>query len=216
MQFTGRTAYLVQGSRELLLFLSARRAAHADGLQVAIPEKPFLARTADGGRSFDFLSWLVPWSDPYRAVMAAPVRLSSARIVAALRRKSPSNNWIDCVHSNDNGESWSQLSRVAETEAGNSYNGNPPALLAMADGRLCCAYGNRTERRMLARFSADGGVSWDEPLVLRDDFHSANGWPDLGYPRLYQRRDGRLVVVYFWCTRDRPETHIEATIFSAT
>lgn len=113
MQFTGRTAYLVQGSRELLLFLSAQRAAHADG-------------------------------------------------------------------------------------------------------RLCCACGNRTERRLLARFSADGGASWGEPLILRDDFHSANGWPDLGYPRLYQRRDGRLVVVYFWCTRDRPETHIEATIFSAT
>jgi hypothetical protein len=49
--------------------------------------------------------------------------------------------------------------------------------------------------------------------VLRDDFSSANGWPDLGYPGLYQRRDGRLVAVYFWCTRERPQTHIAATIF---
>jgi hypothetical protein len=135
--------------------------------------------------------------------------------VAALRRKSPGHNWIDCVHSGDNGASWAHLSRVAETEAGNSTNGNPPALAALAGGRLCCAYGNRTERRMLARFSVDGGASWGEALVLRDDFHSANGWPDLGYPRLFQRGDGRLVAVTFWCTRERPETHIEATIFSA-
>jgi hypothetical protein len=41
----------------------------------------------------------------------------------------------------------------------------------------------------------------------------ANGSPDLVYPRLYQRRDGQLVAVYFWCTRERPQTHIEATVF---
>lgn len=216
MEFTSRTAYLVGGTQELLLFLSARKAANAGGLKNAIPDKAFLAETIDGGRSFQFVTWLLPWSDPYRAMMAAPARLSSTHIVAALRRKSASHNWIDCVLSGDNGKSWSHLSRVAGTETANSFNGNPPALMAIADGRLCCVYGNRTERRILARFSADGGATWDEPLVLRDDFHSANGWPDLGYPRLYQRGDERLVAVYFWCTADMPETHIEATIFSAT
>jgi hypothetical protein len=65
---------------------------------------------------------------------------------------------------------------------------------------------------MLARFSADGGASWGDPVVIRDDFSSANGFADLGYPRLYQRRDGQLVAAYFWCTRERPDTHIEATI----
>jgi hypothetical protein len=74
-------------------------------------------------------------------------------------------------------------------------------------------YGNRTDRQMQGRFSTDGGVTWGAPVVLRDDFSSANGSPDLGYPRLYQRPDGRLVVVYFWCTCERPETHIAATIF---
>jgi hypothetical protein len=212
-EFTGRTAYLVNGPGELILFLSVRRAQDADRLKVAIPEKTFLARTTDGGRSFDFVSWVVPWTEPSRAVMAAPVRLSAASIVAALRRKSQTNNWIDCYHSANNGLHWSHLSRVGDTEVGNNCNGNPPALVAMADSRLCCVYGNRTERKMLARYSADAGRTWGEPVVLRGDFHSANGWPDLGYPRLFQRPDGRLVTAYFWCTRERPQTHIEATVF---
>lgn len=214
-EFTGRTAYLVEGPSEALLFLSARRSPEPGSLAVAILEKAFVARTSDGGRSFSFVSWLVEWSDPYRAVMAAPVRLSPARIVAALRRKSQTNNWIDCVGSLDNGRSWAHLSRVADTERGNEHNGNPPSLVAMADGRLCCVYGDRSACRMLARVSGDGGASWSEPLLLRDDFRSLNGSSDLGYARLYQRRDGRLVAVYFWCTPELPQTHIEATIFEA-
>jgi hypothetical protein len=134
-------------------------------------------------------------------------------MLAALRRKSRANNWIDCYQSPDDGLHWFHLSRVCETEAGNNYNGNPPALVVMADGRLCCVYGDRTERKMLARYSADAGKTWDEPIVLREDFHSVNGWPDLGYPRLFKRPDGRLVAAYFWCTKERPQTHIEATVF---
>ena len=68
---------------------------------------------------------------------------------------------------------------------------------------------------MIARFSADAGKTWGPELVLRDGLQSANGSPDLGYPRLFQRPDGKLVAVYFWCTPERPETHIEATIFQA-
>jgi hypothetical protein len=211
LEFTARTAYLVEGPRTLLLFLSARRPP--SGNAIALEEKPFLARTDDGGLTWRFVSWLVPWSDPCRAVMPAPVRLAPAHLVAAVRRKSQTNNWIDCVTSADNGATWAHLARVGDTEAGNSHNGNPPALVALADGRLCCVYGNRTDRQMLARYSADGGTTWSAPVVLRDDFSSANGWPDLGYPRLYQRADGQLVAVYFWCTRERPETHIAATIF---
>jgi len=110
LEFTGRTAYLVEDARTLLLFLSARRVSEAGSLKVAIPEKAFLARTGDGGRTWRFVSWLAPWSDPCRAVMPAPVRLSPSRIVAALRRKSPTNNWIDCVASADNGATWAHLS----------------------------------------------------------------------------------------------------------
>ena len=213
-EFTGRTAYLVDGPHELSLFASVRhRPPGARG--IALREKAFLARTVDGGCTFDFCSWIVPWEDPARAVMPAPVRLTASRLVVALRRKSEQSNWIDCYASADNGLTWSFLSRVAETEVGNEFNGNPPALVKMADGRLCCAYGHRSWRQILARYSHDGGRTWTPGQVIRYGFHSANGWPDLGYVRLFQRPDGRLVAVYFWCTQDRPQTHIEATIFDA-
>jgi hypothetical protein len=212
-EFTGRTAYLVEGADTALLFLSARARPPGDPGHVSLSDKSFVARMIDGGRSFEFVSWIVPRDDPARAVMPAPVRCSSTDLVVALRRRSDAGNWIDVYRSGDDGATWAFLSKVADTAAGDQFNGNPPALVAMADGRLCCAYGNRSARQIRVRFSADHGATWGPERVLRDDFHSVNGWPDLGYCRLFQRPDGKLVVVYFWCTETRPETHIEATIY---
>ena len=212
-KFTGRTAYTIEGPRKLSLYLSARERAESGSLGVRIAEKAFLAQTTDGGRTFTFVSWIVPWTDPYRAVMAAPVCLSRGQIVAALRRKSPAENWIDCYRSEDGGNSWAHLSKVANTEAASNFNGNPPALVATTARGLCCVFGNRSAQQIVAAFSQDDGGTWGDQTVLRDDFCSANGFPDLGYPRLFERSDGKLVTVYFWCTVDRPQTHIEATIF---
>ena len=214
-EFTSRTAYIVNGSHESYLFMTVRERRAADRLSVVLEEKAFLARTIDGGRSFSFVSWVVPWTDPFRAAMPSPVRLSKSMIVVAIRRKSPSNNWIDCYETLDNGMSWSFLSKVGDTEHGNVSNGNPPALIKLNDGRLCCAYGNRSDKCMVAKYSEDEGKTWTIGLTLRNDFHSANGFPDLGYPRLFQRSDSKLVVVYFWCNESRPQTHIEATVFNA-
>ncbi len=218
-QFTGRTAYIVDGPRELCLFLMSREMRRQEDEEpmrgISQREKPFLARSDDGGRTFSFVSWVVPWEDADRGAMPAPARLSASRIVTGVRRTSETNHWIDCFASEDNGASWSLLSRVTDTESGNDYNGNPPALVKMVDGRLCCVYGNRGERYIAARYSGDGGTSWGEPQVLRDDFRSMNGFPDLGYPRLFQRPDGRLVTAYFWCTPERPQTHIGWTVFEA-
>ena len=213
-EFTGRTAYLVEGPGEMLIFLSTRERGVPKGLNVSIREKTFVARTTDGGRNFELVSWVVPRSDPDRAVMTAPVRISPSELVVALRRRSQTNNWIDCHGSADNGLTWSFLSKVGDTEAASSFNGNPPAMIRLTDGRLCCVYGNRSDRQIVARTSGDG-TSWTDPLVLRSDFESVNGWPDLGYPRLFERTDGKLVTAYFWCTPERPHTHIEATIFDA-
>ncbi len=213
LEFTGRTAYEVRGARSLDLYLSARIQPGTGALNV-VYDKAFLARTTDGGATFEFISWLVDEDDPYRAVMPAPVRLSPSDLVVALRRKSATENWIDCLASGDDGATWSFRSRVGKTEDGNQFNGNPPAMVRLADGRLCCAYGNRSRCEIVARLSDDEGQTWGPERILRDDFQSVNGWPDLGYCRLFQRTDGRLVVVTFWCTPDRPQTHIEATIWT--
>ncbi len=219
-EFTGRTAYLVGDSNELYLFLSARIRTDPSGrdLQISLVEKSFLVRSDDGGKTFSFVSWIVPWDDPCRGVMPQPVRISKTKIIAALRRKSPWNHWIDCYQSEDNGLSWSYLSKVETTEVswtGAYHNGNPSALVLLADGRLCCCYGDRSNggECIAARFSEDDGQTWSVRHVIREEFQSVSGMADLGYVRLFQRPDGKCVAVYFWCSKERPQTHIECTIF---
>ncbi|MBA7591996.1 hypothetical protein ES708_34167 [subsurface metagenome] len=187
----------------MYLFLAVRERSEPNPLKVVLREETFLARTTDGGKTFTFISWIVPWSDPYRSVMPAPVRISQTKFVVAVRRKSELNNWIDCYESTNNGKSWSFLSKVAYTEDANKYNGNPPALIQLQDYRLCCVFGNRSTRQLRVKYSEDEGKSWSAEQILRSDFHSASGHPDLGYPRLFQRLDGKLVTAYFWCTENR-------------
>jgi len=220
-EFTSRTAYLVSSSRECLVFLSVRKKAgeKLGEMQLSATDKVFLARTTDAGKSFEFVSWIVSFKDPYRAVMPAPVRISRDKLLAAIRRRNLRKDihddacWIDCYESMDNGQNWAFISRVCETGIG---NGNPPAMIRLADGRLGCVYADRSRLLLLAKYSKDEGKTWGEEQVLREDFRSRNGdRVDSGYPRLFQRPDGKLVTVYFWCTPERPESHIEATIFSA-
>ena len=180
-EFTARTSYVVDGPNELSLFLTVRRRKEPHELGISLQEKTFLARTDDGGATFSFVAWAVPWDDPYRAAMPAPARLSPTRLITAARRKSAEHNWIDCFYSDDDGATWSFLSEITRTEVGNEWNGNPPSLVRMSDGRLCAVYGNRTDRQMQARYSGDDGATWSAPQVLRDGFRSANGFPDLGY-----------------------------------
>jgi len=215
LEFTSRTAYLVDGPGCLLLFGTARDTSQAQTLAVMITEKTFLARSDDGGLTFSFVSWIVLWDDNYRAAMPSPVRAADNKLVVGIRRKSSDCNWIDCFRSTDNGGTWAFLSRITETEVGSQFNGNPPALIRLGDGRLCCAYGNRTDRVIAVRYSQDDGGTWSAPVVVRDGFQSAAVAPDLGYPRIWQRTDGKLVSAYFWCTAERPQTHIEYTIFEA-
>ena len=220
-EFTPRTAYLVSSPRECLVFLSVRKkeGEKLGQMQLSATDKVFLARTTDGGKSFEFVSWIVSFKDPYRAVMPAPVRISSDKLVTAIRRRNLRKDiyddicWIDCYESLDNGRTWALISKVCETGL---ENGNPPAMIQLADGRLGCVYADRSRLLLLAKYSKDEGKTWGDEQVLRGDYKSRNGYPaDSGYPRLFQRPDGKLVTVYFWCTPERPETHIEATIFSA-
>jgi hypothetical protein len=207
IEMTPRTDYLVSGPSECTVLLSARR-SDAWG-----SDRVFCARTTDGGRSFRFLSWVVPPSDPYRAVMPSTVRgCHPATWISGVRRRDMGSNqgWIDAYGSTDAGATWSYLVRVGET---GGWNGNPPALARLRDGRLCCVYGNRSRRQMLGCLSADEGHTWGRAWVLRDDFQSIDDEPDLGYPRLTQRADGRLVVLYYWATEVHPQQHIAVTLW---
>jgi len=205
LENTTRTDYIVNSSSDCFFFMSARKP------KTGTRDRTFCARTTDGGKTFNFVSWINPEKvGTTRGAMPSTVRISNKKLVSALRRKYP-DQWVDVFVSNDNGDSWQFLAKVADT---GGWNGNPPALVRLKDERLCCVYGNRSKRQIIAKFSSDDGATWGEEFVLRDDFQvDSKDDPDLGYPRLVQRPDGKLVAMYYWATSERPQQHIAATIW---
>lgn len=205
---TARTAYLVTGPDSCLLFMSSRRPDEG------YKDKTFVAETTDGGKTFRFVSWIVPLEDPYRAVMPAVSRLNDGSIVAALRRRDPRKGicWVDAYGSRDHGRTWTFLSRVGEA---GKENGNPPALVALNDGRLVCAYGDRSRVKLFARLSSDGGKTWGEEVVLRDDYQPDKfDDKDFGYPRLVVNHQNQIVALYYWAAKDQPQQFIAATLWN--
>ena len=59
--------------------------------------------------------------------------------------------------------------------------------------------------------SNDGGHTWNDRVTLRTNA----GGHDIGYTRSIQRKDGKIVTVYYWCDREDSERYIAATIWEA-
>jgi hypothetical protein len=195
----GRTDYIIDGPDRCLLFLTASKANGREG-------RPFCAGTTDGGRTWQFLSFIGPQPAGY-AIMPSTVRISPTHLVTTIRRQDSPQSWIDAYASHDDGRSWSYLSRP-EPDTG---EGNPPSLLRLPDNRLCLTYGVRAPPfGIRARLSGDGGRTWGGAITLRDDGSST----DLGYVRSVVRPDGNLVAVYYYSDRTRPERYIAATIWN--
>jgi hypothetical protein len=202
-----RTDYIVLGSQECMLFLTASKASGGEGDHV------FCARTVDGGKTFEYLSPITHDYGEGWVIMPASVRLPESRILVAVRCRGESasfekaQSWIDLYASEDNGRTWHYLNRPA---ADTGTGGNPPTLTALQDGRVCLTYGYRDPPfGMRARLSEDGGVTWGPERVLRDDA----GCHDLGYPRTVQRPDGTIVTVYYYNDRPEGERYIAATLW---
>jgi hypothetical protein len=196
----GRTDYIVNGPSDCLLFLTASKTNAREG-------RPFCARTTDGGLTWRFLSFIGPEPTGY-AIMPSTVRVAPNNLVTTIRRRDMPRSWIDAFVSRDNGQTWSLLS-TPESDTG---EGNPPSLLHLTDGRLCLTYGVRARPYSIrARLSSDLGKTWTDPIVLRDDGGSA----DLGYVRSVVRRDGKLVAVYYFNDRSKPDRYLAATIWDA-
>ncbi len=223
-EMTARTSYLVTGPRSCLLFLSQNV---RDIDCVGYSDRAFAAGTEDGGRTWEFMGHMT--DDDPRSVMPSTVQLADGRLVAALRRRrdilavdeeeaeemrrqgkrppAVDENWIEIRGSTDGGRTWEYLAKGADT---NGHNGNPPAMVALPDGRLALAYGYRgDEPAIKARISGDGGRTWGEEIILRSDARMH----DIGYPRMLVRPDGKVVTVYYYTTEEMPEQHIEATIW---
>lgn len=190
----GRTDGMVDGPHQLTLFLTA---AKSDGREGRV----FCARTDDGGRSFQFRSWVGPEPEGY-TIMPASIRLPNGDLLSMLRcrRRGPDINdgcWLDLYRSSDDGLSWSLVGRPAPSTG---FGGNPATLTRLPDDRLCLIYGYRDAPfGIRARLSSDSGETWSDEVLLRTD----GGCHDLGYPRTTLLPDGTLVTVYYF--NDSPE-----------
>ena len=200
-----RTDYLVNNPNDCTLFLTASKSNGDEG-------RVFCARTTDGGKTFEFVSFIGPEPEGF-AIMPASVRLSESRILVAVRCRGTkrdwesAENWMELYASNNNGETWGYMNRPVERTG---VGGNPPTLTQLHDGRLCLIYGYRDAPHSIrAKLSEDDGETWGEEIILRDD----GGNPDIGYPRTVQRPDGKVVTVYYFNDQPDGERYIGVTVW---
>ncbi len=195
-----RTDYIVNGKHDLMAFITAHKVNGREG-------RVFAVRTIDGGKNWNFVSWIGPEPNGF-SIMPSSLRLSNSRILTTLRRKEGDQHWIDAWVTEDDGATWRFLNRPAPSTGGSV--GNPPSLIRLKDGRLSLIYGYRAAPYgVRARLSNDQGLTWSDETVLRND----GGCWDLGYVRSMQRPDGRIVAVYYFNDAPDRERYIAATIW---
>lgn len=201
-----RTDYIVESNHEISLFLTTAKSNAKEG-RVAF------ARTTDGAMNWEFVSWITDEQEGFD-IMPSSLRLSDTELITVIRtRTAERQDLLTAYRSTDNGESWSRLKNPVNDTG---HGGSPPALIQLQDGRLALAYIYRSAHgsRVNVRFSTDKGESWSDEIVLRSG-DGANR--DAGYPRMVQRPDGKLVLIYYWNNANdensTPYRYIASTIF---
>lgn len=201
-----RTDYIADGKNEASVFLTIAKGNQREG-RVA------MFRTFDGGLTWTNHAWLGDEPEGFD-IMPSSVRLSQNEMLTTIRSRDidPRRDYLKAFYSDDNGDNWKKLNEPAfDTGAG----GSPPALVKLQDGRLALSYIFRSKygSRVHLRLSDDNGQSWSHEITLRSNDDATN---DVGYPRMVQRSDGKLVVVYYWnhaADEDNPPyRYIAATI----
>ena len=204
-----RSNYIVTGRSSALLFLSTDPKEGA-------PSRSFLARFDGSSRKFKFVSWIgndyldrsriVPEEDTYRhATMPSGLRISDGHYVCAVRQRVASDRWADLYETRDSGGTWNFLSTI---ERGSD---NPISLLSLGGDVVAAIYGWRSKPFGLrAKISRDAGQTWSAPIILRQDARNN----DIGYTRAALRRDGTVVIAYYYSTDEHPEQHIAVTFWN--
>lgn len=143
----------------------------------------FLVRSRDGGKT---------WSE-YSEIARGHNELTmyarrDGSLLAILR--SVAGAHMASTVSRDQGHTWSKPVRFTEDRE------HPPDLLRLAGGALLLSFGQRNKPfGVQAMLSRDDGNTWERAsrvVLAWDGDHS-----DLGYPVSIQRRDGRMVTLYY-------------------
>lgn len=193
-----RTNYIVNGPHDCLAFLTAGKADGEEG-------RIFCARTTDGAKTWQFVSWIGPEPLGY-AIMPSGIRLSKTELLVTIRCRYENKAWIEAYRSMDDGQNW-KFDGIPVPDTG---EGNPPSMIRLADGRVCLTYGVRSAPfEVQAILSGDGGRTWDKPITLRGN----GGGRDVGYPATTQRPDGKVVTTYYFHDTLLGDRYVAATIW---
>jgi hypothetical protein len=212
-KIAARVDYMIEDNNSCMAFLTAAKSDDSEG-------RVFTARTDDGGLSWQFVSWVDKELDNGFSIMPSTVRNSENELVLTSRvriesdgeselesKQNQKTRYIDSWLSTNNGTSWDYLGKPVDDLG----EGNPPSLIKLKDGRLCLTYGYRAEPfGIFAKISEDNGRSWGKQITIRDD----GSGRDVGYVRSIQRPDGKVVVVYYFMDKQKPERYIAASIWN--
>ena len=204
-----RTDYIIDHEKECTMFITVSKENGQEGRSICI-------RTTNGGESWSRVSLIGSEPKGY-SIMPASVRISENEILVLVRNREENKSWIEGYLSKDNGQTWAHLNNPVE----DTGVGNPPALVKMTDGRICLIYGYRADEGSIlaktktsdirAKISNDNGITWSRDYILRND----GSGQDIGYPRVVQRPDGKIVAIYYFMDKETgPERYIGATIWS--
>lgn len=202
-----RTDYLVFGPADMMVFLTATKSNGQEG-------RVFCIRTADGGKSWSPPVWIGPEPEGF-SIMPSSLRLPDGRLLCAIRRRQGDAetgdlNWIELWRSSDDGATWEYVTKPAPNTGPRA--GNPPSMVQLSDGRIVITYAYRDRPfGIRATVSADGGDTWRDGIILRDD----GGDGDIGYTRTVVRPDGKLFTAYYYDERPEGERFIGGTIWEA-
>ncbi len=124
------------------------------------------------------------------------VEAGPARLLAHIRNHNEANKGETLQsESADRGKTWSVPHSIGVW-------GLPSHLLKLRDQRLLMTYGHRRQPfGNLARWSADEGHTWSEPITLSAD--GASG--DLGYPSTVELSDGTLLTAWYERPAESPK-----------
>ena len=130
------------------------------------------------------------------------VESGDGRLVVHIRNHAKANHLETLqTESSDGGRTWTVPRAIGVW-------GLPSHLLRLRDGRLLMSYGHRRPPfGNQARFSADHGRTWSEPLTISAD--GVGG--DLGYPSTVELSDGSLLTVWYEVLRGNPRAVLRQT-----
>ncbi len=193
-----RTDYITLDHQTCMAFQTKSKKDQSEG-------RPIATITRDGGLTWELVGMIGPEPTGF-GIMPSTVKLSGTEYLTTIRRREDTLPWIDAWRSKDAGKTWELLDPPVKENG----EGNPPSLIKLKDGRLCLTYGVRKEPySIVAKISGDNGNTWSNEIILRDD----GGGRDIGYVRSLQRSDGKVVTMYYFQDKMKPERYIAATIW---